>query len=168
MGLDKCTMTYIHCYGIIQSSFTVLCTFIFLPTPIPGKHWFFLSSPKFCLFQDVLYWNHTVCSPFQMAFGCVYVFWEPHLQHMEVPKLGVESELQLLAYTTTTATPDPSCAWDLHHSSWKYWILNPLSKAMDRTYVLMDTSHIRFSWATTGTPLHVFLGLDNSPLFSNE
>jgi len=26
-----------------------------------------------------------------------------HLQHMEVPRLGVESELQLLAYTTATA-----------------------------------------------------------------
>ena len=27
-----------------------------------------------------------------------------HLQHMRVPRLGVESELQLLAYTTATAT----------------------------------------------------------------
>ena len=27
---------------------------------------------------------------------------------MEVPRLGVESELQLLAYTTGTATRDPS------------------------------------------------------------
>ena len=27
---------------------------------------------------------------------------------MEVPRLGVESELQLLAYTTDTATKDPS------------------------------------------------------------
>ena len=28
----------------------------------------------------------------------------PYLWHMEVPRLGVESELQLLAYTTATAT----------------------------------------------------------------
>ena len=27
---------------------------------------------------------------------------------MEVPRLGIESELQLLAYTTVTAMPDPS------------------------------------------------------------
>ena len=27
--------------------------------------------------------------------------------HMEVPTLGAEYELQLLAYTTATATPDP-------------------------------------------------------------
>ena len=33
------------------------------------------------------------------------VFLGPHLRHMEVPRLG-EPELQLLAYTTATATPD--------------------------------------------------------------
>ena len=31
-----------------------------------------------------------------------------YLQHMEVPRLGVELELQLLAYTTATATQDLS------------------------------------------------------------
>ena len=30
---------------------------------------------------------------------------------MEVPRLGIELELQLLAYTTATARPDPSCIW---------------------------------------------------------
>ena len=30
-----------------------------------------------------------------------------HLQHMEVPRLGVELELHLLAYTKDTAMPDP-------------------------------------------------------------
>ena len=38
-------------------------------------------------------------------FVVVFVFLHP--RHMEVPKLGVESELQLPAYTTATATPDP-------------------------------------------------------------
>ena len=47
----------------------------------------------------------------------------PHLQHMEVPRLGVESELALLAYATATAMPDPSHICDLHHSSWQSWIL---------------------------------------------
>ena len=41
-----------------------------------------------------------------------------HPWHMEVPKLGAESELQLPAYTTAAATPDLSCVGDLHHSSW--------------------------------------------------
>ena len=39
-----------------------------------------------------------------------------HVQHMEVPMLGVEWELQLLAYTTAIATPGPSHVFDLHHS----------------------------------------------------
>ena len=37
---------------------------------------------------------------------------------MEVPRLGVESEPQLAAYTTATATLDLSHVCNLHHSSW--------------------------------------------------
>ena len=46
---------------------------------------------------------------------------------MEVPRLGVESELSPLAYATATAMPDPSLACNPHHSSRQSWILNPLS-----------------------------------------
>ena len=48
-----------------------------------------------------------------------------HPLHMEVPRSGVESELQLPASTTATATPDPSHVCDLHHSSRQRQILNP-------------------------------------------
>jgi len=41
---------------------------------------------------------------------------------------------------------------DLHHSSWQYWILDPLSKARDRTHNLMLPSQIRFCYTTAGTP----------------
>ena len=75
----------------------------------------------------------------------------PHLLHMEVLRLGVESELQLPA--TATAMQDPSCVCDLHHSSWQHWIPDSLSKARDRTCILMDTSQIHFCCATTGTPI---------------
>ena len=40
-------------------------------------------------------------------FFCVFGFLGPHPQHMEVPRLGVQLELQLLAYATSTATQDP-------------------------------------------------------------
>ena len=70
----------------------------------------------------------------------IFVFLGPHLQHMEVPRLGVKSELQLPAYTTATATRDLSHVCDLRHSSWQCWILNPRSKARDQTCVLMDTN----------------------------
>ena len=55
------------------------------------------------------------------------------LWHMEVPRLGVESKLQLPADTTATATatPDPWRVCNLYHRSWQRWILNPLSEAKD-------------------------------------
>ena len=67
-----------------------------------------------------------------------------HPQHMEVPTLGVKSELQLPAYATATATAtqDPSCICDLHHSSWKHQIPNPLSEARYRTHNFMNTSQV--------------------------
>ena len=54
-----------------------------------------------------------------------------HPWHMEVPRLGVESELQLLAHTTATETWDLSRICEPHHSSWQCWIPNPLSEARD-------------------------------------
>ena len=71
------------------------------------------------------------------------LFLVPHPWHMEVPRLEVELELQLPAYTTATATQDPSRVCDPHHSSWQGQILNPLSEAKDRTRVLMGTSQVR-------------------------
>ena len=70
----------------------------------------------------------------------VFVFLGPHTQHMEVPRLGVESELQLPVYTTATVTRDPSCLCDLHQISWQHQILNPLIEARDQTPILMDMS----------------------------
>ena len=77
-------------------------------------------------------------------FGCcLFVFLGPHLRHMEVPRLGMESELQPLAYATATATKDPSQVCYVHHSSRQCQILNPLSKGRDRTHNLMVPSRIR-------------------------
>ena len=71
---------------------------------------------------------------------------------MEVPRLGVKLELQLLAHTTATATQNPSGIYDLHHSSQQHQILNPLSRARDRTQNLLVPSWIRFRCTTMGTP----------------
>ena len=59
-------------------------------------------------------------------------------------RLGVQLELQLPAYTTATATPYLSHICDLHHGSWKYWILNPLSEPRNQTQDLMDTSWVHY------------------------
>ena len=83
-----------------------------------------------------------------------YFFLGPQPQHMEVPRLGAQSELQLLAYVTATATPDPSHICDLHDSSQQHRILNPLCEAGDRTHNLMVPGRIHFCCAMMET-LHV-------------
>ena len=70
--------------------------------------------------------------PFFLSF---FNFLGLYMWHMIVPSLGVELELQLLAYTTATTTRDLS----LHQSSWQPQILSALSEARDRTHILMDT-----------------------------
>ena len=70
---------------------------------------------------------------------------------MEVPRLGVESEVQLPAYARAIAMQDPSHVCGLRHSLRQCQILNPLSKARDRTGNLVVTGQIRFHCATMGT-----------------
>ena len=96
-------------------------------------------------------WGH------QFLFLSFLFFFFFYLRHMEVPRLGGKSELSLLAYTTVTAMPDLSCICDLHHSSWQCQILNALSKARDRTHILMDTGQVRYCWGTTGILVFDFL-----------
>ena len=89
--------------------------------------------------------THTHTHIFSVLLG-------PHLWYMQVPSLGVESELQLLAYASATAKPDPNRLCDMHHNSWQCQILNPLSKDRDWTLVLMDPKWVCYRWATMGTP----------------
>ena len=69
-------------------------------------------------------------------YVCMYVFIYC-LLFMAAPAayggshLGVESELQLLAYTTVTTTSDLSLVCNVHHRSWQHQILNPLSEVKD-------------------------------------
>ena len=79
----------------------------------------------------------------QTALFFFFIFLGPYLWHMEVPRPGVESELQLPAYTTAIAMPDQSHIFELYHSSQQYQILNPLSKARDQTCVFMDTGQVQ-------------------------
>ena len=43
-----------------------------------------------------------------MIFRIFFFFLWEHMWHMEVPRLGIKLELQLLAYATAIATPDLS------------------------------------------------------------
>ena len=80
----------------------------------------------------------------------------PHPQHMEVPRLGTESELQLQSchsHSNSGSEPCPQPAPLLPAT----WILNPLKEARDRTCVLTGTSWVCYHPATTGTPPLTFL-----------
>ena len=61
---------------------------------------------------------------------------------MEVLRLRAESELQLLAYSTATATWDLNHVCDLYHSPQQWQVLNLLSRARDPNYILMDASQV--------------------------
>ena len=67
--------------------------------------------------------------PNHIQLGVFSCFLGLHLCHMEVPRLGVQSELQLPAYIIATAMWDPSRVCNLHLSSWQHEILGPLSEA---------------------------------------
>ena len=83
-------------------------------------------------------------------FFFFFFFLGPHLQHVDVSRLGAESELQLLAYAI--AMWDLSHICNLHHSPQQCHILNPLSGARDWTPKLLDTSWVHYHWAKMRTP----------------
>ena len=109
--------------------------------------------------EDRVFWELICLSVYLWyiyLFILSFVLLGPHPWHMEVPKLGVESELLLPAYAWAIAMPNPGCVshvCDLYHSSWKLWILNPLIEARDWTRNLMVPSWIRFCCTTRGTPI---------------
>ena len=110
-----------------------------------------LFSLERCLFRSfVQFW---ILIFYHQAIGVLYivylffiflflVFWGPHLQHMEVPRLGVALELQLPAYITAHGN-----AGSLTH-----WVRPGIELASSR----MLASQVYYLWATTRTPLYIF------------
>ena len=64
----------------------------------------------------------------------LFVFLGSHLWHMEVPRLGVESELQLPSYTAAHSNARSLAHWE--------------RPGIKRTWVLMNTSQVRYRWAS--------------------
>ena len=91
-----------------------------------------------------------------LRFCLFFVFLGPRPLHIEVPRLGVESELQLPAYVTAPAMQDLNCLCDIHHSSYQCQIASPLSETRNWTLILMDTSQISFCCTTRIFLCHCF------------
>ena len=91
---------------------------------------------------------------FWFAFCLFFSFLELHLWHMQLPRLGVESELQLPAYTMATAIAirDRSHVCNLYQSSWECQILTHWA----RPGIKPASSWILFRfitcWSIMGTP----------------
>ena len=106
-----------------------------------GKKWPHICNEGISDKLSVQSYNKTLLSMIKAYFDVklvgikfcfvLFCFLGLHLWHMEVPRPGVKSELQLPAYATATAMWDLSHACDLHHSSQECQILNPLSEARD-------------------------------------
>ena len=112
-----------------------------------GLHWGSVDSTSSGLFMwfwwcvCLFYFYPPHCPDYFsliVTFFFLFFLW-PHLWHMEVPRLGVELELQRQAYTAATATPDLCHICYLCCGLWQCWILNPLIKARDQTCIFMDT-----------------------------
>ena len=93
---------YIYIFSFYILFHCVLLQYIFSVVPV--------------LYSRSLLVIYYMYSSVYMLLFVVFCFLGLHPQHIEVLRLGVQSELQLPAYATATTT-DPSRIYDLHHSS---------------------------------------------------
>ena len=124
----------------------------FLPSDAVFLPWLRRTLETKCLFRILSFFSFLFLSFF-------FFFWSflgLYLQHMEVPRLGVHLELQLLAYTTATAMRNLNHICNLHHSSWPHRILNPLNKLRGWTHILMNTSQVHNPLSHNENSLFVF------------
>lgn len=158
------SLFYYSWFTMLYSKMTQLYTYMHYFSHHYPPSWSITSN---WIYFPVLYRRiplpiHSKCNSFHLLYlflhliSFVFVsfcFLGPHLQHMEVPWLGVESELQLQAYATATAMQDPSCVCDLHHRSWQCQILNPQNTAGDWTCNLIDTRCVRSLLSHSGNSI---------------
>ena len=115
-------------------------------------------------------WKKEVSAPFHLEnfqlflllvliFFFFFFFLGPHPWHKEVPRLGLELELQLPASTTAKATWYPSLICNLHHRSWQRQIFNALNEARNQTRILTDTGRVLYCWDIMGTPVMIFVDI---------
>ena len=105
------------------------------------------NSHEFCSFAVVKKtWRRQAFWPFY------FFFLRLHLQHMEVPRLSVELELQLPAHATATTMPDLSLICDLccslHQCRFLAYWMRPGIKLSSSWILVRLLTH----WATEGTP----------------
>ena len=145
-----CFVTYLHLHMLLSNSPSAhgagALPWSLTPSSFRLYNSKILATTQMCIKRKNHRKIYSKASMFclMLNFILFFVFLRLHPWHMEVPRLGVKWELQLLAYATATATWDPSRVFDLYHCSWQCQILNPLSKVNDQTCVLIDTSRVHY------------------------
>ena len=95
-------------FALAARKLKIIYSLKLLPYPIVGLNY------AYCDYML----SNTICLCLTVILFCfAFCFLGPHQRHMEVPRLGVKSELQPSAYTTVTAMQGQSCVCNLHHSS---------------------------------------------------
>ena len=121
--------------------------------------------PSYCDSPD---WLKSILTTFTSVQPCLSFFFlcflGPHMQHMEVPRLGVESELQLPSYAT--AMPDPSHIFNICCSLQQCWIRNPwVRPGIKSTFSWI---FVRFITCWTTQELPALSLLEGSGLFLSD
>ena len=75
---------------------------------------------------------------------------------MEVPRLGGDSELPLVAYTTATQHQIQAASATYTEALGNAGSFNPLGRVRDQTSILMDTSWVRNPLSHNGNSLIVW------------
>ena len=113
---------------------------------ILGNTWYLIYKIK------TLFFTHSICNIITIHFSAdfFFLFVGLHLWLVEVPRLGVKSELQLPSYTTATAALDPSSICNLaacgNAVSLTHWVRPGLGPSSSWTLVGFLTC-----WSTRGT-----------------
>ena len=126
---------FLAIYFIYSSSYMLIPTSWFIP-PLTFPLWYHKLVLESVSVFLLLWWWFSFC------------FLGLYLWYMEVPRLGV---IGAIATGLHQEMLDPSCICNPYQSSQQHHILNPLSRARDRTYVFMDTSLVHYHLSTTGT-----------------
>ena len=110
-----------------------------------------LNTVMEMLDQCLSRWENKNAVILSLVYLLIYLFLGPHPWHLEVPGLGVSSELHLPAYATVTQHQIWAASVTYTTSHGQCRILNPLRRDSDQTCVLMDTPRVRFLWVRKGT-----------------
>ena len=118
-----CELVSVHCQDPLFPTRLICNLCLPLPVTVESAGLGFISStlshPSQCPQLSAGFQGPVVGLPPDHLFFIFYffAFLGLHPQHMEVPRLGVQSELQLPAYAPATATSDLSRVCDLHHTA---------------------------------------------------